>query len=241
MFDRNGSHLCAIWKGLLTDVLPLLKSSKPLSVRTRIAICLASFFYMDLTSGVIHLVLDYAPFHLPGLGMLARGFQYHHHDPTAIIRISWFEYVSHIHFLCPLIQVAVLLSDASRMQRFFWFCGGIWAHLFQTAHRWAHMPPASLPWIVRSLQNSGLLLSHEQHMYHHEDLEHQFTILSGHTDVILDNLSSIVPPARYDIWFLFGVFWFLIPIFADSICRDFVLELEDIKVDSSSDKLARDV
>merc|ERR1712046_217920 len=191
---------------------------------------------MDLTSGVIHLVLDYAPFHLPGLGVLARGFQFHHHDPTAIIRISWFEYVSHIHLLCPLILVATVLSDATRVQRYFWCCGGVWAHLFQTAHRWAHMPPATLPWVVRSLQSSGLLLSHARHMSHHEDLDHQFTILSGHTDIIVDNLSCIVPPTRYDLWFLFGVFWFLTPIFCDIIFRNRIHEMQG-GVDQSFDKV----
>mmetsp|Transcript_133369 Transcript_133369/g.297567 ORF Transcript_133369/g.297567 Transcript_133369/m.297567 type:complete len:445 (+) Transcript_133369:32-1366(+) len=230
-----------IWKELLTDVLPWTTSTKALTWRVRIAISVVSFLYMDLTSGVIHLVLDYAPFDLPGLGILARGFQYHHHDPTAIIRISWFEYASHIHFLVPLIQVAVILSDASRLQRLFWFWGGIWAHLFQTAHRWAHMPPAGLPWIVRAMQTRGLLLSHERHMSHHQDLDSQFTILSGHTDVILDSFSSVVPAARYDLWLLFGVFWFLLPIFTDSICRDAVETLQGTGAMSKLNKVEREV
>merc|ERR1712146_352878 len=90
----------------------------------------------------------------------------------------------------------------------------------------AHMPPATLPWVVRSLQSSGLLLSHERHMSHHEDLDHQFTILSGHTDVIVDYLSSIVPPTRYDLWFLFGACWFLIPLVGDVIFRDSIHKLQ---------------
>jgi hypothetical protein len=210
----------AIWKHLLADLFPWASSSRPLPFGLRVIIILASFLYMDMTSGIIHLVLDYAPFHLPGIGILARGFQYHHHDPTAIIRISWFAYVSHIHLLCPVIQVAVVLSGASRAQRLFWFWGGVWAHLFQTAHRWAHMPPEWLPFVVRFMQGHGLLLSHERHMSHHEDLEHQFTILSGHTDVIMDSACGLVPPVRYDIWFLIGVLWFLLPMFVDVAYQD---------------------
>lgn len=213
-------------KQLLADAFPGVTSSKGCPWYVSLAVCAASFLYMDFTSGVIHLILDYAPHTLPGLGPLAKGFQFHHHDPTAIIRISWYEYASHIHPLFPLIMVAVLISDASRLQRLFWSWGGIWAHLFQTAHRWAHMPPQRLPWLVRTMQGTGWLLSQEKHMSHHEDLESQFTILSGHTDVVLDNLSSLVPPWRYDLWFLFGVFWFLLPIFADSYYRDAILKLE---------------
>ncbi|CAK0797201.1 unnamed protein product [Prorocentrum cordatum] len=84
------------------------------------------------------------------------------------------------------------------------------------------MPPEWLPFAVRFLQGHGLLLSHERHMSHHEDLEHQFTILSGHTDVIVDGACSLVPPVRYDLWFLIGVLWFLLPIFADVACQDAV-------------------
>lgn len=227
------------WKDLLADIFPWATSSKPVPFPSRVITCILSFFYMDMTSGIIHLVLDYAPQHLPGLGILARGFQFHHHDPTAIIRISWFEYVSHIHFLCPLIQTAVILSDASRLQRLFWFSGAVWSHLFQTAHRWAHMPPDSLPQIVRAMQSAGFLLSHERHMNHHEDLERQFTILSGHTDLIVDNLSSFMPPARYDLWLLFGVFWFLLPIFVDTACRDWVHRLQGTVGDVGRCKLQK--
>lgn len=215
-----------LYKDLLPDLIPWRESSKAISFKLRIAVFFLSFFYMDITSGIVHLVLDYAPFKLPGLGILAKGFQFHHHDPTAIIRISWFEYVSHIHLLCPLIQVAVVLSDASRTQRLFWAWCGVWAHLFQTAHRWAHMPPETLSWVVRSLQSCGLLLSHKRHMSHHEDLDQQFTILSGHSDFLVDSLSNIVSPTRYDWWFLFGVLWFLVPIFSDVICRDAVQRLQ---------------
>lgn len=168
----------------------------------------------------MHLILDYAPFDIPGLGALSKGFQYHHEDPTAIIRISWYEYTSHIHMLIPIIYIAVIASDASALQRLFWAWGGVWAHVFQTAHRWAHMPKEILPLWVLNLQEWGFLLDHDRHMRHHQDLQHQFTILSGHTDFLVDAAASLVPPARYDLWFVFGVLWFLIPIFNDVIFRD---------------------
>eukprot|EP00931_Biecheleriopsis_adriatica_P085532 TRINITY_DN6008_c0_g2_i1.p1 TRINITY_DN6008_c0_g2~~TRINITY_DN6008_c0_g2_i1.p1 ORF type:complete len:453 (+),score=19.13 TRINITY_DN6008_c0_g2_i1:64-1422(+) len=222
------------WKEMLTDMIPWAVRKKPVSLSGRIAVIVISFFYMDMSSGMIHLVLDYAPQNIPGLGILAKGFQYHHDDPTAIIRISWFEYASHIHVLYPLIQAAVVLSSASRLQRYFWFWGGVWAHLFQSAHRWAHMPPDSLPWIVRTLQSNGLLLSHERHMSHHEDLEKQFTILSGHTDFIVDCMSWVMPAERIDLWFLFAIFWFLLPILVDTSCRDAILGLQGVEAEADS-------
>jgi len=210
----------AYQKHLLVDMFPwLAKSAERGSWQTSLLVCAISFAYMDLTSGVIHLILDYAPFYLPGLGMLAKGFQFHHHDPTAIIRISWYAYASHIHFLCPVVLFNVWLGDGSRLLRLFWVWGGLWAHVFQTAHRWAHMPPEFVPRVVQTLQSVGLLLPSERHMLHHQDLESQFTILSGHTDLVLDSLSGMVPAARYDLWFLFGAFWFLIPTYLDVCFR----------------------
>lgn len=203
-------------RGLASDVCPwLIHRKHQLSRRVSLVACATSFLYMDLTSGIVHLILDYAPHFLPGLGPLAKGFQYHHEDPTAIIRISWYAYVSHVHLLLPLIAALLLLSDASRVQRLFWFWCAVFVHLFQTTHRWAHFPPETLPTPVLWLQRSGLLLSHERHMSHHEDLERQFTILSGHTDVILDAASKVVPPWRYDLWLLIGIGWLLLPILLD--------------------------
>lgn len=206
---------------LLADIFPWFFKDAALSPRASCAVFLASYVYMDLTSGIVHLILDYAPHWLPVLGSLARGFQYHHHDPTAIIRISWYAYVSHIHLLSPLVTLLLILSKASRVQRLFWFWGNVNTHIFQTTHRWAHFPPEVLPLWIKALQSSGLFLTHERHMSHHEDLESQFTILSGHTDLILDTAVRVVPPWRYDLWMLLGVFWFLSPIFLDVVFRDY--------------------
>jgi len=201
-----------IWREqLLRDAAPMFFPKAALSVKASLLVNAAAFLYMDVTSGIVHLILDYAPHWIPGLGGLARGFQYHHFDPTAIIRISWYAYVSHIHLLVPVVLYVVHISEASRLQRLFWFWGSLYAHLFQTTHRWAHMPHDMLPWIVRFMQDVGILLSHERHMQHHADLERQFTILTGVSDVLLDALSDLLPAARYDVWMLLGVLWFVLP------------------------------
>jgi len=215
------------WKrSLCRDVAPWLSKQPNITTGTSLVVPLLAFVYMDLTSGVVHLILDYAPHWLPVIGGLAKGFQYHHHDPTAIIRISWYAYVSHVHLLCPVVAALLLFSDASRVHRLFWFWGSVFVHLFQTTHRWAHFPPEQLPWVVRLLQDSRLLLTHERHMHHHEDLEKQFTILSGHTDFLLDSASALVPPCRYDIWLFIGIGWFLLPIALDVKLRPFFEAIE---------------
>ncbi|CAK9002127.1 unnamed protein product [Durusdinium trenchii] len=196
----------------------LFRSKSPMSSGQRVLLIAASFLYMDFTSGVVHLILDYAPTFLPVLGGLAGGFRYHHEDPTAICRISWFEYASHTHLLAIPILLVLRLGLPSRGLRFFWIWGLVWSHLFQSAHRWTHFPPEQLSWWKRILQ-TVLVLTHERHMEHHQDLEKQFTILSGLGDAVLDPLVKLVPAAHYDYWCVFGVLWFFLPNFLDSWLR----------------------
>ncbi|CAJ1390577.1 unnamed protein product, partial [Effrenium voratum] len=150
--------LWLVYGGLLADLTPTAGS--PLSLGTRALLVALCFVYMDFCSGVIHLILDYAPTFLPVLGGLAGGFRYHHEDPTAILRISWFEYASHTHLLCAVVLLALRLAPSSRGLRFFWVWGIVWSHVFQSAHRWAHWPPDALPGPVRALQTAGLVLTH---------------------------------------------------------------------------------
>mmetsp|Transcript_29295 Transcript_29295/g.65979 ORF Transcript_29295/g.65979 Transcript_29295/m.65979 type:complete len:447 (-) Transcript_29295:319-1659(-) len=193
----------------------LFRWNAPLPPGRRTLLIAASFLYMDFTSGIIHLILDYAPSFLPVLGGLAGGFRYHHEDPTAICRISWFEYASHTHLLAVVVLFVLRLGPTSRGLRYFWAWGLVWSHLFQSAHRWTHFQPEQLSWWKSALQ-SMLVLSHQRHMEHHQDLEKQFTILSGHTDLLLDPLvKHIMPAAYYDYWCVFGVLWFFWPIFLD--------------------------
>ncbi|CAE8639830.1 unnamed protein product [Polarella glacialis] len=215
----------AWYDGLLSDVFPVLPSAA-LSWRTSTLVFLASFAYMDISSGMVHLILDYAPQFIPGLGSLARGFQYHHDDPMGIIRISWYAYVSHIHLLIPIVSAMSLLSKPSRVQRLFWSWSLFFAHAFQTAHRWAHMTEEMLSWPVRLLQSSGIILTHERHMNHHQDLEKQFTILSGMGDVFLDWASSVLPASNYDLWCVLGVLWFFMPSYLDLHFRYFTDKLD---------------
>jgi len=208
----------------------LFTRKSPLSTGLRAFLIVLSFLYMDLSSGVIHLIPDYAPPFLPIIGGLAGGFRYHHEDPTAICRISWFEYASHTHLLAVVVLFVLRLGPHSRGLRFFWVWGLVWSHLFQSAHRWTHFPPDELHWWVTGLQRM-LVLSHERHMEHHQDLEKQFTILSGHTDLILDPLVKLLPAAHYDYRCVIGVLWFFLPVFVD------LWLLSDEKMSSASGKV----
>merc|ERR1712012_1166182 len=76
-----------------------------------------------------------------------------------------------------------------------------------------------VPWPVAMAQAWGVLLDQDAHQRHHADLESQFTILSGHADIVIDNLSQLVTPQRYDIWLFIVVSWMLVPVALDIVFR----------------------
>merc|ERR1712048_874097 len=125
----------------------------------------------------------------------------------------------------PLVVIFLIGSDPSRIMRFLWSLSIGYSLLFLCAHPWAHMYRDMVPYPVQLAQAWGILLDQDRHMKHHADLESQFTILSGKADIIIDSLSRIVPPQRYDLWLFFLVTWLLIPIFLEIRYRSFLQSL----------------
>merc|ERR1711953_1154969 len=65
----------AVKKGLVVDLFPAFFAQPNLSVRVCLAVNAAAFIFMDLTSGIAHLCLDYMPGWTPIIGVVAKGFQ----------------------------------------------------------------------------------------------------------------------------------------------------------------------
>eukprot|EP00930_Biecheleria_cincta_P073416 TRINITY_DN6070_c0_g5_i1.p1 TRINITY_DN6070_c0_g5~~TRINITY_DN6070_c0_g5_i1.p1 ORF type:complete len:732 (+),score=86.72 TRINITY_DN6070_c0_g5_i1:61-2256(+) len=176
-----------------------------------------SFFYLDLFSGVVHIVLDHAPHWLPVIGSVAYGTQLHHHDPTLFLKESFILHVGHVHLLLPLIPVLIFASDGSLFQRLWCFWLAVYAHLFQLTHRWSHMPRDWLPWPLLYAQDMHIFLNPEWHMRHHEDHSINFCFLSGQmgTDELLNLVTKVIPPIRYDLWLTCMLAMLIMPTFAD--------------------------
>lgn len=221
--------LCLYWmvkKGLLVDLMPWCFAQPNLSLRVCMSLNLAAFVYMDCTSGIAHLCLDYMPGWTPIIGVVATGFQEHHRNPALLARKPYWNQLNDVFILAPLAVVFLVGTNPSRVQRLFWFWSILYAILFLLAHPWAHMHPDQLPFLVSLAQKSGVLLNQDSHMRHHQDLESQFTILSGHADVFIDTLSQWLPPQRYDLWLFIFVTWFLTPIYMDIFLRSSMEKIE---------------
>lgn len=221
--------LLAYWtkyEGLFGDLFPWCVHAPRVSLTTCILVNLTAFLWSDMTSGIAHLCLDYMPQWTPVVGVIAKGFQEHHRMPSLLAQKRIWNQVNDVFVIMPLPIAFILGTRPTRMSRLFWFWSIAYTLLFLLAHPWAHMYKDMLPWPVQVAQSWGILLDQESHMRHHEDLEGQFTILSGYTDLIIDNLTKIVPPHRYDLWVFFFATWLLLPIIVDVTWRDLFNKLQ---------------
>ena len=223
--------LCAVfcfvhWSctmGLLSNLLQLPFAT--MGFTTWLSILACAYVYCDAVSGVVHILLDHTPHDVPVLGVMARGFQYHHHQPRGITAISWYAYASHVHPVAVVLLPVLWLARPSQPAQLFWSLAWCFAHLFQTAHRWAHLPPQELMLLPQFLQQLGLVISPEYHMQHHQSLLDQFSTLNGITDPLFDAITRTLLPARsYALWYGIAVFLFLLPIGLDLFVRRISLQ-----------------
>lgn len=149
-------------------------------------VLIMTYFFIDLVSGVFHLVLDNPRFigQAPIDGM-CRGFQEHHLDPTLIFKMSLFEH------LLPMGQPLVWTFMLSMPLEFiagktipafhaYFLCLSLFLIYMQLCHRWAHMPPKMRGPVVRFLQQSKLALAPGEHLKHHmAPYQQNFCIMNG--------------------------------------------------------------
>jgi len=142
------------------------------------------FFFIDIISGLLHLVLDNPHFlHTPGLTKLAEGFQQHHTNTNLIIKMRLQD---HLRPMCTPIVAVIAIGGVYHGFANQSFCafvlgmsGGVcW---MQCAHRWSHMlTEKERGPVISRLQRMGLALPPHVHLKHHTPpYMHTFCIMSG--------------------------------------------------------------
>lgn len=141
----------------------------------------------DVGSGFVHWFWDtWGKSTWPVVGPLfVRPFREHHIDPTDITRHDFIETNGLSAFgMLPFLGLAL-------------WVGGFWAIMFLSAsalilvtnqiHKWAHTK--KLPWIIRFLQRTHLILSPKMHATHHAHphMTH-YCITHGWCNFVLDKL-----------------------------------------------------
>lgn len=164
----------------------------PVDIMSILLIIIFVFFYTDLLSGVLHIVLDNErSLKLPIIKSLAEGFQSHHESPKDIYQMSLYNHLYTMHLPLTIMFPAIVLVD-SPYSYLVYVATAFTLHLMQMSHRWAHTPRRMLPAGVIFLQKIGLLLSHEIHSKHHNNVyDTNFSIMNGWSNSMLNRLVQI--------------------------------------------------
>lgn len=189
-----------------------------------VLILLFMFFYIDIISGLLHLVLDNPGFlHTPGLTKLAEGFQQHH---TNTHLISQMRLIDHLRPMCTPVAFVALIGGYYHGVAKHEFCafqvglmfGLVW---MQCCHRWSHMTTKQRGPTITRLQKLGVALPPDVHLKHHTPpYRHTFCIMSGVFNPVLNWVVESHPllDPHCKIWlpiFLCGILGgvFLVPAF----------------------------
>ena len=158
---------------LAITCLQLIDPSSTLSVSVVSWIFFGTYLFIDIISGLLHIILDNPYFADDNnwhgvIAPYAKGFQEHHDNTTIICNMPIVEHLRPM-ALPLLMNVAVGLL----WHRHPWFptyhlAVSVFLCVMQMAHRWAHMQRVARPWSVTTLQHWGVLVSPAQHMKHHK-------------------------------------------------------------------------
>lgn len=205
-------------KGLLRDLFGFGPKAwnhpTDLQATRRLSIWSLAYLWTDGVAGLVHLTFDFCPRTYPFFGSVATGFQYHHKHPTAWAVVPLPVMLSHSLPLMGILSATLAVTQQKRCFRAFWTLTLVFFVMTVLTHRWVHMPPEGNYEWFKILQQTGLLMSHEHHMKHHDSLVQQFSNLSGVTDFILDYLCSLVPAWQYQHWLTATLVYFAVPIVA---------------------------
>lgn len=175
---HNNAYTWTMTAGIVWSTWFLIQS--PPSGFDAVFLFLFCLLATDLTSGLLHVVLDNPrSLELAPIRVLAEGFQAHHRNPSGIYEMPIYKHLYVMHMPLTIFFLIVLPFREARMH--FVFLSLVFAlHLMQMAHLWAHLPLEKLPALVRRLQGAGILLRKSQHDVHHAPpFDKNFCIMTG--------------------------------------------------------------
>lgn len=117
----------------------------------------------------------------------------HHVDPQDITKHGFVETNASSCYPMPLfIGVGLLITPDSTMGQIYeWtiIFGVVLGILTNEIHKWAHMVHSKPHPIIRFLQNSRLILSHEEHHRHHQqEFDRSYCIINGWMNPFLEKI-----------------------------------------------------
>jgi len=170
----------------------LLRVWREMNLRADAWLLVGTFFLSmlaaDFVSGLVHWFADtWFTVELPILGpTLVKNFREHHSAPKALAKKGLVETNGDNCMILVPVQIGALfipLANAGVWVRFAYamLVGfTFWIMMTNQIHKWAHMEPEKLPWLVRVMQRTRFVLSIPEHDVHHTvPFESHYCITTG--------------------------------------------------------------
>ena len=188
-------------------------------LKLHVALLATAVVYVDILSGLLHIVLDNPAFTtLPLLGPGAVGFQRHHHHPAGITIHNILNFVQeHLAGMCGVLMAGLVPARWSagantNLLRLFLLEVIVLSCFMMASHRWSHTQADQLSPLIVTLQEKGVLLSHLDHSLHHVDYNCNFAIFTGWCNPLLNRLTANVLHERRTAWLYLLALWGVTPL-----------------------------
>lgn len=206
--SRNDYYSIALF---CISTFMVLKYALVVDILHTIICILVSYFWYDLYSGILHVVLDEPKnISLPFIGQPCLEFQWHHFIPSDIAREHFLDVAGDLNIAVSIMATLHIVWSSSWISRPYctMFAGLklLMAWFGQYSHRSAHSPrPKTLSPITKFLQRAGLMISNKAHKAHHKPPHDEDFCLLGVMEPVIEFMRHYIKN-RY-VWL--GIFLFV--------------------------------
>ena len=185
-------ELCSVIVFGVLLAFMLYRLNREVDLRGHIGLLVGAFLLSmvvaDLISGLVHWLADtWATVEFPILGpTLIKNFREHHSDPLALTRKGLVETNGDNCMILIPAQVGALFIPLAegRVEWLFFYVFVVsftfWIMVTNQVHKWAHLRPEQVNFVVRLLQKTRLILPYHEHQIHHTvPFESHYCITNG--------------------------------------------------------------
>ena len=143
----------------------------------------------DLLSGFVHWFIESVLSRFSSFDWLVTPFLEHHATST-LEDETWYITFSHIGILASAFLSILYVFPLPPFFVGYWIWLVAIAYMNQAIHRLCHRPLADRPRWFAKIQDWGLVLTAEHHAVHHDQLDRNYCLVSGHADLLLNRLTA---------------------------------------------------
>ena len=195
-----------VYTSIMINLISIYYIYLDFNVKSVVLISFVMFFFIDLASGILHIILD-NPYNLNSkfIGKYAEGFQQHHYNTALIVNMRLSDHLRPMAVVSLLTSYLGLLIHGCNNTSLFVFILVFSLNIcwMQCCHRWSHMSSSKRGRTITFLQKVGLCLKPIEHLKHHRaPYLSNFCIMSGTFNPILNTITkniSFLHPHR-KIW-----------------------------------------